>query len=132
GARVLVHREGSQVAVFSRRGNDVTAAVPEIVELVQTLPAQSLVLDGEALALRPNGKPQPFRVTMRRFGRRLGVERLREELPLSVSFFDCLYRDGVELIDRPAQERMVHLDAVVPTQSRIVRQVVADSTARSR
>jgi DNA ligase-1 len=88
GARVQLHKSGGDVRVFSRRLNDVTVAVPELVELAHALPARSLVLDGEALALRPDGSPHPFQVTMRRFGRRLDVERMREELPLTPFFFD--------------------------------------------
>ncbi len=81
GARVQVHKAGDEVRVFSRRGNDVTPAVPELVETVQALPARQLLLDGEVIALRPDGAPLPFQVTMRRFGRKLDVPRLRGELP---------------------------------------------------
>ena len=70
---------------------------------MRALPAPSLILDGEAIALRADGRPHPFQVTMRRFGRKLDVEALRGELPLSVFFFDCLLRDGEPLVDRPAR-----------------------------
>src|SRR5213075_1289790 len=56
-------------------------------------PLDDAILDGEAIALRPDGTPLPFQVTMRRFGRKLDVERLRAELPLSAFFFDVLYAD---------------------------------------
>ena len=71
GARVQVHKEGDDVRVFTRYLKDVTAAVPEIVEAVRGLATGSLILDGEALACHPDGRPQPFQVTMRRFGRKL-------------------------------------------------------------
>jgi DNA ligase-1 len=61
GARIQVHKAGDQVAVYSRRLNDVTAAVPELVEAVRALPAREIILDGEVIALRPNGTPYPFR-----------------------------------------------------------------------
>jgi DNA ligase-1 len=112
GARVQVHRAGDEVRAFSRRMNDVTAAVPELVERVRALPVRQAVLDGEVLALRPDGSPLPFQDTMRRFGRRLDVERLRAELPLSTFFFDLLHLDGRDLIDQPAHERFAALDAV--------------------
>jgi DNA ligase-1 len=51
--------------------------VPEIVEAVRGLGVRSLILDGEALACLPDGRPRPFQATMRRFGRKLDVERLR-------------------------------------------------------
>ena len=60
GARVQVHRSGDDVVVYSRALNDVTAAVPEVVEAVRALPAKDLILDGEVLSLQPDGRPQPL------------------------------------------------------------------------
>jgi len=105
GARIQVHKSGDEVRVFSRQLNDVTVAVPELVEAVGALPARELILDGEVLALRPDGFPHPFQVTMRRFGRRLDVERIRRELPLTPWFFDALHIDGEDVFSRPARER---------------------------
>ncbi len=116
GARVQVHKSGSEVRVFTRNLNDVTAAVPEVVDVLKNAKAESLILDGEAIALRADGKPHPFQVTMRRFGRKLDVEKLRAQLPLSVFFFDCLYRDGAPLVDRPAAERHDIVRAVLPSR----------------
>jgi ATP-dependent DNA ligase I len=114
GARIQVHKAGDAVSVFSRLGNDVTAAVPEVVEAVRALPARQALLDGEAIALRPGGAPHPFQVTMRRFGRKLDLERLRADLPLTPFFFDVLHLDGDDLIDRPAGERFAALAAAAP------------------
>jgi ATP-dependent DNA ligase I len=105
GARVQVHRSGDEVRIFSRRLNEVTGAVPEIVEMVRGLPARQLILDGEVLSLLPGGRPQPFQITMRRFGRKLDVERLRAELPLQPYWFDLLYLDGQSLVDEPQARR---------------------------
>jgi len=77
GARVQVHKSGSDVAVFSRQHNDVSASVPEVVEAVAAMPASDLVLDGEVVAFDGNGRPLPFQTTMRRFGRRQNVAALR-------------------------------------------------------
>jgi len=123
---VQVHKQGDLVRVFTRRLNDVSEALPELIETVRTLPARSLVLDGEAIALRRDGRPEPFQVTMRRFGRRLDVPRLRAELPLSTLFFDCLHLDGEDLIARPTAERFAALAAVVPEALRVKRLVTAD------
>jgi DNA ligase-1 len=126
GARVQVHKSGDEVRVYSRRGNDVTPAVPELVETVQALPARQLLLDGETIALRPDGSPLPFQVTMRRFGRKLDVARLRGELPLTSFFFDLLHLDGQDLIDRPARERFAALASAVPGLA-VPRIVTADA-----
>ena len=126
GARVQVHRRGDEVRVFSRRLNEVTPAVPEVVEATLALPARELILDGEVIALRADGTPHPFQVTMRRFGRRLDVAGLRGELPLTPFFFDCLWRDGRELLTAPLAERVAALLEVVPAAWRVERLVTAD------
>ena len=114
GARVQVHKSGDEIRVFTRNLNDVTARVAELVEAVKGAKADSLILDGEAIALREDGRPHPFQVTMRRFSRKLDLDAVRGELPLSVFFFDCLLRDGEPLVDRGAGERHDILRAVLP------------------
>ena len=119
GARVQVHRSGDEVAVYSRALNNVTAAVPEVVEAVRALPAKNLILDGEVISLLPDGRPQPFQVTMRRFGRKLDVERMRGEFPMTPFWFDLLYLDGSNLLDEPQARRFSALkniagDSIIP------------------
>jgi DNA ligase-1 len=128
GARVQIHKAGDEVRVFSRRGNEVTAAVPELVESVAALPAGQLVLDGEVIALRPDGSPHPFQVTMRRFGRKLDVALLRAELPLTPFLFDLLHWNGEDLLDRPAGERFAALAEAAPGTT-VPRRVTADAEA---
>lgn len=121
GARVQVHRQGDRVAVYTRSLNDVTAAVPEVVEAVGALPVSELILDGEVIALTSEGRPLPFQDTMRRFGRRLDVDGLRAEMPVTPFFFDILRIDGDDLLDCPLSERLARLDAVVPEALRVPR-----------
>jgi len=127
GARIQVHKAGDEVRVFSRELNDVTSAVPEVVEAVRRLPLTDAILDGEAIAVRPDGTPLPFQVTMRRFGRKLDVERLRAELPLAPFFFDMLYADGVPLLNEPYTQRFAALAAAVPGEQRVPRIVTSDA-----
>ena len=129
GARVQVHKRDHEVRVFTRKLNEVTGSVPEVVEQVAALPASSLVLDGEALALRADGRALPFQVSMRRFGRRLGVTQARAELPLSVFFFDCLHADGEDLLDLAGALRAERLAALLPESLRVPRLVTADPAA---
>jgi DNA ligase-1 len=126
GARIQVHKSGDQVRVFSRLLNDVTVAVPDVVDAVRQLPAREAIFDGEAIALGPDGRPLPFQVTMRRFGRKVDVEGLRGELPLASFFFDFLYKDGSPLMDEPYTRRIAALDEVVPATHRIPRIVTSD------
>jgi DNA ligase-1 len=129
GARVQVHKDGEAVKVFSRSLREVTAAVPEVAALARAAPARTLVLDGEALALRPDGSPEPFQVTMQRFGRKLDVERLQAELPLSAFFFDVLHADGADLLDRAARQRWEVLARLLPPAHLVPRLVTGDRAA---
>jgi DNA ligase-1 len=114
GARVQVHKRDDEVRVYSRLLNDVTVAVPELVESARSLPARELILDGEVIALKPDGTPHAFQTTMRRFGRRLEVDALRRELPLTPFYFDVLRRDGFDLLDAPLAERARVLADLAP------------------
>ena len=126
GARVQVHRDGEDVAVFTRTLDDVTARVPEVVAAARALPATRLVLDGEAIALQPDGRPHPFQVTASRFGSRSNFE-----LPLSAFFFDVLHADGEDLLDEPLHRRAEALAALAPPDLRVPRTVAEDpDTAR--
>ena len=131
GARVQVHKAGDEVRVYTRNLNEVTAAVPEVVDAARRAAAGRLILDGEAIALRPDGRPQPFQVTMRRFGRKLDVEAARRDLPLSVFFFDCLLHEEAPLVERGALERHERLSSVLPPELRTPSIVTADP-ARAR
>jgi len=114
GARVQAHKSGDDVRIFSRGSNDVSAAVPEVVQAVRSLPADNLILDGEVLSLDAQGRPQPFQVSMRRFGRKLEVDRLLAELPMTPFWFDALYLHGQPVIDEPQAKRFAALTGIVP------------------
>ena len=129
GARVQIHRAGDQVTVYTRSLDDVTARLPEVVEATLALPVSELIADGEAIALRPDGRPQPFQVTGSRFGRSVDVAAARTAQPLSVFFFDILHRDGIDLLDAPTSERTAALDDIVPAQNRVDRLVTSDPAA---
>ena len=116
GARVQVHKGGDQVAIYSRQQNDVSAAVPEVVEAVRRLPVRDAILDGEVLSLDKAGRPQPFQVTMRRFGRRLNVDAMMAELPMTPIWFDFLQLDGSSLLDEPQRRRFEELRRIIPSQ----------------
>jgi len=131
GARVQAHKEGERVRLYTRTLNEVTDALPEIVAAVRALPARALVLDGEAIAYDPSGRPHPFQITMRRFGRRLEVEKLLTELPVRACFFDCLRLDDRSLADRPLRERSAALAGALPQALRVPR-IVTSSGQEAR
>jgi DNA ligase-1 len=132
GARVQIHRSGDQVSIFTRSLDDVTARLPEVVETTLALPVTSLVADGEAIALRPDGRPHKFQVTASRFGRSVDISTARSKLPLSVFFFDVLHRDGADLLDEPGEARAAVLEEIIPVANRVDRLVTSDIDAAQR
>jgi DNA ligase-1 len=126
GARIQVHRSGDEVGVYTRSLDDVTSRVPEIVEGVLALPVSSIVLDGEAIVLREDGRPHPFQVTASRFGRRAPTDELRRELPLTPLYFDVLHLDGRHLLDLSGSERAELMAGALPEELRVPRIVTAD------
>src|SRR4051812_9374071 len=127
GARIQAHKVDEEVRVYSRTLRDVTVAVPEVVSIVRAMPARSLVLDGEAIALRPDGTPLPFQETMRRFGRKLDVDTLKDTLPITPVFFDAIYVDGEPLVDEPLSRRVSLLNEQGAMANLVPRIVTADS-----
>jgi DNA ligase-1 len=125
GARIQAHKVGDEVRVYSRNLRDVTIAVPEVVEIVRAMPARDILLDGEAIVLRPDGRPQPFQVTMRRFGRKLDAGGLTASLPITPFFFDALYLDGSPLVDESLTRRISVLNDVVQPANLVPRIVTA-------
>jgi len=126
GARIQVHKRGEEIRIFTRQLQDVTDRLPEVAALARALPVQDALLEGEAIALRPDGRPFPFQVTMRRLGRLKDVDALRREVPLSCLFFDCLYLDGEgPVVTKPYRRRRELLRRIVP-EAGLMPQIVTD------
>jgi DNA ligase-1 len=121
GARIQIHRDGDDVAIFSRSLDDLTDRLPEVVAAARTLPARRAVLDGEAIALRPDGRPEPFQVTS---------SRIASGAPGIVAvLFDVLHLDGEDLLDAPMSRRAEALAAAAPASLRVPRIVTGDAAA---
>ncbi len=126
GVRIQVHRDGDDVSVFTRTLDPITDRVPEVVEAALVLPVHSIVLDGEAIALRPDGRPRPFQQTASRAASRGDVDALRRDVPLTPFFFDVLRVDDSDLIDLPATERLAAVEGVIPAELWVPRLVTKD------
>jgi DNA ligase 1 len=126
GVRVQLHKDGDAVRVFTRTLDDITARVPEVAEIVLALPVRSAVLDGELIALRPDGRPHPFQITAGRLGSKLDVEGQRLAVPLTLYLFDVLHVDSEDLIDRAGVDRQAALAAITSETLRVPRTVTGD------
>jgi DNA ligase-1 len=126
GIRIQAHKSGSDVALFTRSLDDVTARMPEVVATVAALPARDLVLDSEVITLRGDGRPHPFQLTASRTGtRRSGAA----PAPLTIFPFDLLHLDGSDLLTAPTRDRVGALVGIVGAANRIGELIATDSDA---
>jgi DNA ligase 1 len=132
GIRVQVHKYDGQVRVYTRSLEEITERVPEVVEAVAALPAHTLVLDGEAIALTEDGRARPFQETGARTASRGDVAALRAAVPLTSYFFDLLHVDGDDLVDAPGRERFARLAEALPDGLVVPRTVTADPDEAKR
>ena len=129
GARVQIHKNGDDVCIFSRRLEDVTESLPDVVNLIKSqVTADQAILDGEVVAIGPDGKPLVFQEIMRRFRRKYQILTMVEKIPLHLNLFDIVYLDGAALIDEALHVRRERLEAVVRPHDRLMaaEQVVTD------
>jgi DNA ligase 1 len=112
GIRVQIHRLDNEVNIFTRRLENISKAVPEIVEYIKkSLPSMDFIVEGEIIVTK-DGKPISFQYILQRVRRKYDIERMREEVPLKLFLFDVLYYNG-PLIDTPFEKRREVLESIV-------------------
>lgn len=125
GARIQVHRRGSEVRIYTRNLNDITDRLDDVRDVALGLACEQFVLDGEVLGFFEDERPHAFQDTISSFSRDVTSHRLRPY------FFDCLHADGADLLERPLSERLEVLDRVVGDRA-IPRVVTADGATAER
>ena len=105
GARVQVHYDGETAQLFSRNLEDVTNSLPEVADFVEKSLDVPVILDGEVVAVGPDGEPLPFQEVLRRFRRKHDVAAAREDVAVELQAFDCLHVDGDDLLDVALKRR---------------------------
>ena len=121
GARLQVHKVGDNIKLFSRRMEDLTSALPDVVEEVrESVKADSVILDCEAIAVdKKTGKVVPFQNVLNRLRRKYKVKELSAEIPMQLRPFDMLYLNGESLVDTPFRLRRETLEkTVIPLDER--------------
>ena len=120
GSRLQLHKWGTQIRLFSRRGVEKSQTLPEVVEIVEKLNAHSCIVDSEVIAVDKNGFLQPFQILLERTGpTKLSEEELkqrREKVNVTIRVFDIIFLNGRELLDLPLSERRKYLVEVVPPE----------------
>ncbi|QGN35780.1 ATP-dependent DNA ligase [Microlunatus sp. Gsoil 973] len=127
GIRIQVHKYDDQVRVFTRSLDEITDRLPLVTSLVADLPHDRLVLDGEALALRPDGSPEIFQQIASSAATRSELEGA-ERLSLRPYFFDLLQLGDQDYLDHPLVERSTIMSAALPEEL-LVPRVVAEEVA---
>jgi DNA ligase-1 len=130
GARVQIHKSQDGIRIFSRRLTDVTASLPEIVEMTRRLPVKEAILEGEVVAVDRHNLPIPFQHLMRRFRRVHGIEDAAGKIPLKLYLFDVLYLNGKNLISLPYHDRRQILSSsagALPLTSQLVTSNVEEA-----
>jgi len=127
GARVQLHHDpAGETRAFSRNMEDVTAALPEVVEFATAALEVPVILDGEVIAVDDDGTPLAFQEVLRRFRRKHDVERVREEVAVEFRAFDCLHRAGEDLLDAPLTDRTAALREVLSGTAAVSESLSAD------
>ncbi|OPZ43715.1 MAG: DNA ligase [Euryarchaeota archaeon ADurb.BinA087] len=126
GSRFQFHKSGATCRMYSRKLEDVTDALPDVLDLLVKATDHDVILDGEVIAIR-DGRPMPFQTVLRRFRRKYGIEEIREEIRMIPNVFDLLYLDGETLIDIPLSERRSRLAGVI--RDYIAPQIVSGDPA---
>jgi DNA ligase-1 len=125
GARVQIHKKGNEVRIYSRRLTDLTASLPEIVDLVgHSVKDETAILEGEVIAFRE--RPLPFQHVMRRIMRVHGIKGLQETVPVRLYVFDMLMKNGESLVNAACGDRWSVLEKTVPSDLLVPRIVTAD------
>jgi DNA ligase 1 len=110
GARVQLHRRDGECRLYSRRLQDLTASLPDVVATVERkLAVAAAILEGEVVPIDAAGRPLPFQELMRRFRRVNEIERLMAEVPVELRLFDALQVGDMPLIDEPYTARWAAL-----------------------
>jgi ATP-dependent DNA ligase I len=124
GIRIQAHLAAGTVRLFTRTLDEITGRLPDVVATLAKLPVRAAVLDGELIALRPDGRPLPFQDTA---ARTATSSDPGPAVPLSVFLFDALHLDGVDLIDLPYWRRHAELTWAVPPELLMPRVVTASA-----
>ncbi|MGC1121056.1 MAG: ATP-dependent DNA ligase [Candidatus Methanofastidiosia archaeon] len=111
GSRAQIHKRGKKIKIFSRRLEDITSALPDVVEAIRRSIPEDAIVEGEIVATE-NDHPRPFQFVLRRLRRKYDIQEMMEKIPLKLYIFDVLYKDG-PLLDVPFRERRKILESTI-------------------
>ncbi|MBD9375652.1 ATP-dependent DNA ligase [Rhizobium sp. ARZ01] len=117
GYRLVIYKEPDGSRIVTRGGHDWTERFPTIAEAVRRLPAETAILDGEAVALDEQGRLD-FGALQHALGGRGGRRQAHEVIFYA---FDLLYLDGHDMRDMPLSERKRALEPLIADAGPTIR-----------
>jgi DNA ligase-1 len=122
GLRIQAHIDAKRVHLFSRRLENITDQFPDVAKLLQIgVKANEAIVEGECVAVDPHtGDMLPFQVISQRRGRKYEIQKMTEEVPVTVFLFDILYLNGKDLTPAPYLERRKHLLKVTKSSDHLM------------
>ncbi len=107
GFRLIIHKKGNEISLFTRRLENVTKQFPEVIEYIKNyVEGNSFILDSEAVGFNKKTKEYtPFQAISQRIKRKYDIEKMQEELPVEINVFDILYYNGKSLLKEPFKKR---------------------------
>lgn len=118
GFRLIIHKKGKEVTLFTRRLENVTKQFPEIKEFVlKYVKGKSFILDSEAVGFdKKTKKYTEFQKISQRIRRKYGIEKLSKDLPIEINVFDILYYNGKSLLDTPFKKRTELIKKIITSK----------------
>ena len=115
GARLVIHKKGHEIWLYTRRLENVTKQFPEVVEQSRKrIKARECIIEGEMVGFDSRtGKPLPFQSLSQRIKRKYDIHDIAKKIPVQVNLFDITYLEGRVLFDMPFRERREKLESVV-------------------
>lgn len=114
GFRVAIHKYGNDIKIFSRRLEDVTHQFPDMAKWSrENIEAKKCIVEGEALAVDPTGKPKPFQLLSRRIQRKYDIEKTVKEIPIQINLFDIIYYSSESWMNKSLRERWRKLKEII-------------------
>ncbi|MCK4496637.1 MAG: ATP-dependent DNA ligase, partial [Candidatus Aenigmarchaeota archaeon] len=129
GARIIIHKKGNDIWLYTRRLENVTKQFPELIGYVkECVKAGDCVIEGEMLGFDgKTGRPMPFQFLSQRIKRKYEIEKVVKEIPIQVNLFDIVYLNGDVLFDKPLEFRRKALESIIkpkPGKFQLAKQLV--------
>jgi DNA ligase-1 len=115
GFRLIIHKQGEEIKLFTRSLENVTKQFPEVIEyLKKYVLAKSFILDSEAVGFNKKTKEyQAFQSISQRIRRKYDIEKLQKELPVEINIFDIIYYNGKSQLNEPFEKRAKLLRKII-------------------